>query len=103
MATDQQFVVLDIVRGRETPGRKLRAELEARGIKKDRAVFYQLMARMEGAGLIEGSYFRNIIDGRGFREKQYKVTGAGEAAYQAKLAFYKSQLRETGGLLSGEV
>ena len=84
-----QFLVIGIARGRTMAGREIRAELKGTfGIRKTGPAFYQLMARLEDAGLVEGSYHQDVVEGQLIRERHYTVTAEGSRAWRASRDFY---------------
>ena len=87
-----QFAVLDTLGTVELSGKQLRGNLAAeRGIKKSGPSFYQLMARLEEAKLVEGRIDQKIVDGQIIKERFYKVTGEGSRAVHATAHFYQSR------------
>lgn len=52
--------------------------------------FYQLMARMEDAGLVAGAYKKVKIDEERVQERWYKITGLGVRQYNSARDFYYS-------------
>jgi DNA-binding PadR family transcriptional regulator len=90
--THLQFLLLDACRARPRRGRHLRRTLERRGIRRTAPAFYQLMARLEDAGLIIGEYDQKIVDGQIIKERRYTVTAAGLAEWQATREFYAESL-----------
>lgn len=90
--THLQFVVLGALRQGERPGRALRQALDRHGARKSTPAFYQLMARLEDSGLVEGRYARKSIDGQVVKERHYRLTGAGTSAWRATCRFYREQL-----------
>ena len=54
--THLQFLVLGVLRADEQPGRIVREALASYGVRRSGPAFYQLMARLERARLIEGWY-----------------------------------------------
>lgn len=92
--THLQFAVLHRVAG-GVSGRKLREELADLGFKMSRPAFYQLMARLENTGLVEGKFKPKTVGGYRIREKHYEITGEGESAVASVHRFYA---RLQGGL-----
>ncbi len=88
-----QFLVAGILRGRAMPGRVLRDELEARGVRRGGPAFYQMMARMEDVGLVSGTYHQEIIEGQIIRERHYELTAEGLRAWNTSRDFYLSTIR----------
>ena len=97
-----QFLVIGIVHGRELAGREIRAELKKSfGIRRSGPAFYQLMARLEDAGWVEGTYHQDVVEGQMIRERHYTVTVAGARAWRASRDFYVKAIQgfeSTGGL-----
>lgn len=96
--THLQFLVAGILRGRSLPGRMVREELEARGVRRGGPAFYQMMARMEDVGLVTGTYNQEIVEGQIIRERHYALTAEGLRAWNASRDFYLSAIRGFGGL-----
>jgi DNA-binding PadR family transcriptional regulator len=72
-----QWLVLEIIGGCERPGRHIREVLSSRGHRKSLPAFYQMMARLEDAGLITAQSARVEVSGHAVTERQYKLTGKG--------------------------
>ncbi len=83
-----QFLVLGVLRDGALLGRDLRDRLEAFGARTRGPAFYQLMSRLEDGGFVEGSYQQQVVDGQIIRERRYRLTGAGSAAWQSSAEFY---------------
>ena len=54
--THLQFLVLGVLRANEQPGRVIRQAIATYGVRRSGPAFYQMMARLERDGLIEGWY-----------------------------------------------
>jgi DNA-binding PadR family transcriptional regulator len=93
-----QFLVVGILRGRSVPGREIRGDLRAFGVRKTGPAFYQLMSRLEDAGMVEGSYHQEIIDGQIIRERHYELTAHGTRAWDGSRNFYVDAIRGFEGL-----
>jgi len=93
-----QFLVVGILRGHTVPGREVRARLEKFDVKKGGPAFYQLMARLEDAGLVKGEYNQEIVEGQIIRERHYVLTADGARAWQASRDFYLDAIRGFDGL-----
>jgi len=93
-----QFLVAGIVRGQTKPGREIREQLRTFGVRKGGPAFYQLMARLEDGGLVEGTYHQEIVEGQIIRERHYSLTGAGGRAWEASRDFYTKAIRDLDGL-----
>lgn len=90
--THLQFFVLTALRDGECAGRMLREQLRRRGVRRTAPAFYQMMARLEDAGLVEGAYAQRVKAGRGVKERRYRITPAGEAEWRATCDFYRASL-----------
>ena len=88
--THLQFVIVDVLGPREKSGRELRQGLRERGIRKSGPGFYQLMARLEEAGVVKGWYDQKIVEGQIIKERRYKITGSGMRARERSLDFYRN-------------
>jgi len=89
--THLQFLVLGTLVGagdEERRGRDLRAELSRHGVRRSAPAFYQMMARLEDAGWVEGSYTQQIVDGQIIKERGYRLTNSGQKAWTATRDFY---------------
>jgi DNA-binding PadR family transcriptional regulator len=80
--TSLQFLVLAFLVDGELPGRSLREKLAEQGRRKSAPAFYQFMARLEEAGLVEGRYDQKVIDGQIIKERVYAITGSGVHAWE---------------------
>lgn len=97
-----QFLVVGIVRGGSVPGRTVRERLAGFGVRKSGPAFYQLMARLEDAGLVEGRYEQDIVESQIIRERHYTITANGSKAWQGSRDFYVEAIRGFEGLGSAE-
>ena len=88
-----QFVVVGILRNGWIPGRTVREELKRFEIRKSGPAFYQLMARLEDAGLVKGKYDQEIVDGQIIRQRHYTLTSDGSRAWEASRDFYMTVIR----------
>ena len=86
--THLQFLVLGMLRGGERPAAHVRRALARHGVRRTGPAFYQMMARLEDAGLVAGEYDQKIVDGQIIKERRYALTARGEAAWTATRAFY---------------
>src|SRR5918995_1104670 len=94
--THLQFLVLGTLRGGERPGRVVRRALARHGVRRTGPAFYQMMARLEDAGFVEGTYDQKIVEGQIIKERRYTLTAAGEAAWSGTRAFYSDAIDEYG-------
>ncbi|MCA9029836.1 MAG: PadR family transcriptional regulator [Planctomycetaceae bacterium] len=85
-----QFAILDILEGRSRSGKFVRVKLAERGIDRNGPMFYQIMARLEDAGFVEGWYEQKKIEDTTVRERTYKITGDGVHALNDVRLFYVS-------------
>ena len=83
-----QFLVIGILRGKTLAGREVRKSLEQFGVRKGGPAFYQLMARLEDAGLVEGEYHQEVVEGQIIRERQYRITAEGSRSWDQSREFY---------------
>ena len=93
-----QFLVVGILRGTSLPGRKIREELRDFQVKKSGPAFYQLMARLEDAGLVEGRYNQEIVSSQIIRERHYTLTADGAGAWDRSRDFYLGAIRGFEGM-----
>ena len=91
--THLQFHVLTNLHDAEHPGRDLRRRLAEVGMRRSGPAFYQLMSRLEDAGLVRGRYEQKIVDGQIIKERFYSITREGLAAWQATRDFYVETIR----------
>jgi DNA-binding PadR family transcriptional regulator len=94
--THLQFLVLGMLRAGERPGRSLRRGLARNGIARTGPAFYQMMARLEDAGLVGGEYEQKIVDGQIIKERRYALAPRGDAAWTSTRAFYSDAIEEYG-------
>ena len=87
--TGLQFLVIETIGAKKLRGAELR-ELLRKGhhVNKTGPAFYQLMARLEEAELVEGWYEQEVIEGQIIKQRHYRVTGLGERTRQDTLRFY---------------
>jgi DNA-binding PadR family transcriptional regulator len=86
--THLQFLVLGLLRGGEQPGRAVRQALAAHGVKRTAPAFYQLMARLERDGLIEGWYEQITVRDQAVTERRYRLRPAGARLWTEARDFY---------------
>ena len=85
--TSLQFVVLRSIGEKERPGRYVRERLGEEGVSKSLPAFYQLMSRMEAAGLVTGHSRKVEVADQIVTERAYRLTGKGRAAHNGFIAF----------------
>ena len=96
--THLQFLVLGLLRGGERRGRFIRRALERHGVRRSAPAFYQMMARLEDAALLEGWYEQKVIDAQLIKERHYRLRPAGARAWSVTRDFYLARLRAAGVL-----
>ena len=94
--THLQFLVVSQLLPGDMTGRGLRDGLRGHGVKKSGPSFYQLMSRMEDAGLVKGWYEQQIVDSQIIRERHYKLQAAGRKAWRISRDFYARAIGRTG-------
>jgi len=85
-----QFLALGVILAAEEPGRVIRDVVAEYGVRRTGAAFYQLMARLERDGLIEGWYEPIVVGDQAVRERRYRITAAGSRAWRQTRAFYET-------------
>jgi DNA-binding PadR family transcriptional regulator len=99
--THLQFLVLSYLMGGEKQsGRYLREKLAEKRVLKTGPAFYQLMARLEDSGFVEGTYEQKVVDGQILKERTYRITGSGVTAWEEVRDFYIENVPHLG-LLGG--
>jgi len=94
--TEQQFKIVEALIPGERFGKELRAHLKACGFRKSGPAFYQLMARMEEAGLVRGWYDQKIVDGQIIKQRRYKALGKAMRSFDETRQFFGGAVE--GGL-----
>src|SRR5687768_11792912 len=92
--THLQFLVLNMLRQGPRLGRHVRRGLAQHGVRRSAPAFYQMMARLEDAGLVDGGYDQKVIDSQIIKERRYTITRAGEARWKATRDFYVDSIPE---------
>ena len=95
--THLQFLVLGLLRGGTRTGHALRRGLARHGVRRSGPAFYQMMARLEDAGLAVGEYDQKIVGGQIIKERRYTLTPRGDAAWASTQAFYDEAIGTYGG------
>jgi DNA-binding PadR family transcriptional regulator len=85
-----QFLALGVILSTEEPGRVIRDVVADYGVRRTGAAFYQLMARLERDGLIEGWYEAIVVGDQAVRERRYRITASGTRAWRQTWAFYET-------------
>ena len=91
--THLQFLVLGVLRAEEQPGRTVRDALSGFGIRRTGPAFYQLMARMEKDGLVDGWYEQVTVGDQAVTERRYRITPDGKKRWNEARAFYERVAR----------
>lgn len=86
--THLQFLVLGLLRDGERPGRAVREALAAHGVKRTSPAFYQLMARLERDGLIDGWYEQITVRDQAVTERRYRLRSQGARLWAEARDFY---------------
>jgi len=86
--THLQFLVLGLLRDGEQPGRHVRETLAAHGVKRSAPAFYQLMARLERDGVVQGWYEQVIVGGQAVTERRYRLRPQGARLWAEARDFY---------------
>ena len=92
-----QFLVVGLLRDQDRSGRELRRLLQDFDVRKSGPAFYQLMARLEVAGLVEGEYRQEIVSSQIIRERHYTISAQGSQAWHATREFYQKVIEGLGG------
>ena len=79
--THLQFLVLGLLRSQEQSGRVIREVLASYGVRRSAPAFYQLMARLETSGLVQGRYEQIVVGDQAVTERRYRITPDGERAW----------------------
>ena len=86
--THLQFLVLGLLRKGEQPGRAIRETLATHGVKRTAPAFYQLMARLERDGLVEGWYEQITAGDQAVTERRYRMRPQGARLWAEARDFY---------------
>jgi DNA-binding PadR family transcriptional regulator len=81
--THLQFLVLGLLRGGTRTGHSVRKGLSRHAVRRSGPAFYQMMARLEDAGLVAGQYDQRIVAAQIIKERRYRLTARGDAAWAA--------------------
>jgi DNA-binding PadR family transcriptional regulator len=85
-----QFLALGVILSADEPGRVIRDVVADYGERRTVAAFYQLMARLERDGLVDGWYEPVVVGDQAVRERRYRITAAGTRAWRETRAFYET-------------
>jgi DNA-binding PadR family transcriptional regulator len=86
--THLQFLVLGVLRQEELAGRVVRQALVSYGVRRTAPAFYQLMSRLESAGLVAGRYEQVIVGDQAVTERRYRITAEGNRMWVRAQDFY---------------
>ncbi len=86
--THRHYLVLGVLRAEAQPGRVLRQALAGYGVRRSGPAFYQLMARMERAKLVDGWYEQVTVGDQTVTERRYRVTKEGVRLWADAHRFY---------------
>ena len=86
--THLQFLVLGVLLNAEQPGRVIRDALAQFGVRRSGPAFYQMMARLEREGLVEGWYEQIAAGDQMVKERRYRIRPAGSKVWVQTRAFY---------------
>jgi DNA-binding PadR family transcriptional regulator len=87
-----QFLVLEALDPGERHGRDLRALLAAHRVRSSGPAFYQMMARLEQAGFVDGRYEQTVVHGQTLKERRYRLLRPGRRALDDTRRFYLARL-----------
>ncbi len=93
--THLHYLVLGVLRSEEQPGRVLRQALATYGVRRSGPAFYQLMARIERAGLVEGWYEQVVVGDQAVTERRYRITRDGTRQWADAHRFYDELARRS--------
>ena len=91
--THLHYLVLGVLRSEEQPGRVLRQALASYGVRRSGPAFYQLMARIERARLVEGWYEQVTVGDQSVTERRYRITREGVRLWADAHRFYDELAR----------
>ncbi len=86
--THLHYLVLGVLRTDDQPGRVLRQALASYGVRRSGPAFYQLMARIERAKLVEGWYEQVTAGDQTVTERRYRITRDGARQWTEAHRFY---------------
>lgn len=86
--THLQFLVLGCLVNGERAGREIREAIGASGVRRTAPAFYQMMARLERARLVEGWYEQITVGDQAVTERRYRITPVGLRVWKETVDFY---------------
>ena len=87
--THLQFLVLGCLLEEEQAGRTIRAVIAGYGVRRSGPAFYQMMARLERAKLVDGWYEQVTVGDQAVTERRYRLRPAGQKLWAETRAFYQ--------------
>ncbi len=88
--THLQFLVIGELLSGEQSGRMIRKMIAGYGLRRSAPAFYQMMARMERDGMVEGWYEQVVAGDQAVTERRYRATAAGSRLWTQTRAFYET-------------
>src|SRR5258705_12004435 len=86
--THLQFIVIGALLADEQSGKDLRIELKRHGVRRTGPAFYQMMARLEDSGWIDGFYTQGIVDAQIIKERRHHRKPAGPRSWNRTPDFF---------------
>jgi len=93
--THLQFLILSTLLDDDRSGRDMRTALDAFAAAKTPAAFYQTMARLERAGLVEGWYDQVLVGDQAVTERRYTLKPLGRKLVDETRRFYTTTATST--------
>lgn len=87
--THLQFLVLGVLLTGEQSGRTIRRAIDEYGVRRSSPAFYQMMARLERDGMVEGWYEQIQAGDQAVTERRYRATAAASRTWNRTRAFYE--------------
>ena len=87
--THLQFLVLGCLLDGEQAGRSIREVIAGYGVRRSGPAFYQMMARLERAKLVDGWYEQVTVGDQAVTERRYRIRQAGHKLWSETQAFYQ--------------
>src|ERR1700719_1972156 len=88
--THLQFLVLGVLLSGEQSGRAIRRIIAGYGLRRSAPAFYQMMARMERDGMVEGWYEQVMAGDQAVTERRHRATASGSKLWPRTRAFYET-------------
>jgi len=95
-----QALALATLAPAEQAGRHIRKRMAQHGVRHTMAAFYQMMARLERDGYVEGWYQPVTVGDQTVTERWYRITDAGARAWRRTRAFYDALVTDSATGLS---